>query len=571
HEGSLLLWLLMLNVWMLAVAQFSTHLPQPVMARILAVMGLVSVGFLLFMLLTSNPFERLLPGAADGRDLNPLLQDPGMVFHPPMLYMGYVGFSVAFAFAIAALIGGNLDATWARWTRPWTLAAWIFLTIGIAMGSAWAYYELGWGGWWFWDPVENASFMPWLAGTALIHSLAVTEKRGAFKSWTVLLAIMAFSLSLLGTFLVRSGVLSSVHAFATDPRRGLFILAFLVIVIGGSLTLYAWRAPKVGLGSRFSAVSRESMLLANNVMLVAAMATVLLGTLYPLALDALGLGKISVGPPYFDNVFVPIMTPVLVLMGIGPLARWREAQIPELARRLRWALALTVPAALATGWAAGHISAMATLGFLLAWWIVFSLATHLWEHLKIGAGMGGSVWTRARQLPRATLGMMLAHLGVAAFAFGVSMVKTYEIERDLKMSVGDTTEVAGYVFTYRGVHDLQGPNYAAAQGLIEVTRDGKPVTTLRPEKRLYRVQQNTMTEAAIDPGFTRDLYVSLGEPVEGDAWIVRVYFKPFVDWIWGGCLMMALGGLLAASDRRYRATRRATEATDASSLVGLRT
>ncbi len=322
HEGSLLLWLLMLSVWMLAVAQFSAHLPQPVVARILAVMGLVSVGFLLFMLLTSNPFERLLPGAPDGRDLNPLLQDPGMVFHPPMLYMGYVGFSVAFAFAIAALIGGNLDATWARWTRPWTLAAWIFLTVGIAMGSAWAYYELGWGGWWFWDPVENASFMPWLVGTALIHSLAVTEKRGAFKSWTVLLAIMAFSLSLLGTFLVRSGVLSSVHAFATDPRRGLFILAFLVIVIGGSLTLYAWRAPKVGLGSRFSALSRESMLLANNVLLVAAMATVLLGTLYPLALDALGLGKISVGPPYFDTVFVPMMTPVLLLMGIGPLARW---------------------------------------------------------------------------------------------------------------------------------------------------------------------------------------------------------------------------------------------------------
>jgi len=571
HEGSLLLWLLMLNVWMLAVSQFSTHLPQPVVARILAVMGLVSVGFLLFMLLTSNPFERLLPGAPDGRDLNPLLQDPGMVFHPPMLYMGYVGFSVAFAFAIAALIGGNLDATWARWTRPWTIAAWIFLTVGIAMGSAWAYYELGWGGWWFWDPVENASFMPWLVGTALIHSLAVTEKRGAFKSWTVLLAIMAFSLSLLGTFLVRSGVLSSVHAFATDPKRGLFILAFLVIVIGGSLMLYAWRAPQVGLGSRFSVVSRESMLLGNNVMLVVAMATVLLGTLYPLVLDALNLGKISVGPPYFDSVFVPVMTPVLLLMGIGPLARWREAKIPDLAWRLRWALGLTVPAALATSWAAGHISALATLGFVLAWWIVFSLATHLWEHLKIGAGMGGSAWTRVRQLPRAMLGMMLAHLGVAAFAFGVSMVKTYEIERDLKMAVGDTTELAGYVFTYRGVRDLQGPNYVAAQGLIEVTRDGKAVTTLRPEKRAYRVQQNTMTEAAINTGFTRDLYVSLGEPVDGGAWIVRVYFKPFVDWIWGGCLMMALGGLLAASDRRYRATRRATEATDASSLVRQRT
>jgi cytochrome c-type biogenesis protein CcmF len=570
HEGSLLLWLLMLNIWTLAVSQFSSHLPQPVIARILAVMGLVSVGFLLFMLLTSNPFERLLPGAPDGRDLNPLLQDPGMVFHPPMLYMGYVGFSVAFSFAIAALIGGNLDAAWARWTRPWTTAAWIFLTLGIAMGSAWAYYELGWGGWWFWDPVENASFMPWLVGTALIHSLAVTEKRGAFKSWTVLLAIMAFSLSLLGTFLVRSGVLSSVHAFATDPRRGLFILAFLVIVIGGSLTLYAWRAPQVGLGSRFSPVSRESMLLANNVMLVVAMATVLLGTLYPLALDALGLGKISVGPPYFDNVFVPIMTPVLVLMGIGPLARWREAKIPDLARRLRWALALTVPAALVTGWVRGHVSAMATLGFALAWWIVFSLATDLWERLRVGAGLGGSVLGRLRQLPRAMLGMMLAHLGVAAFAFGVSMVKTYEVERDVKMQTGDTTEIADYVFTWRGVRELQGPNYAAAQGLVEVTRDGKPVATLRPEKRVYRVQQNPMTEAAINTGFTRDLYVSLGEQVDGGAWIVRVYYKPFVDWIWGGCVLMALGGLLAASDRRYRATRRATEATDTSALFAQR-
>jgi cytochrome c-type biogenesis protein CcmF len=566
HEGSLLLWLLMLNLWMLAVARFSKHLPLPVVARILAVMGLVSVGFLLFMLLTSNPFERLLPGAADGRDLNPLLQDPGMVFHPPMLYMGYVGFSVAFAFAIAALIGGTLDATWARWTRPWTTAAWIFLTLGIALGSAWAYYELGWGGWWFWDPVENASFMPWLVGTALIHSLAVTEKRGAFKSWTVLLAIMAFSLSLLGTFLVRSGVLSSVHAFATDPKRGLFILAFLAIVIGGSLVLYAWRAPTVGLGARFSAISRESALLGNNVMLVVAMATVLLGTLYPLVLDALGLGKISVGPPYFETVFVPIMTPVVLLMGIGPLARWREATVPDLAKRMRWALALTVPAALATAWAAGRVSAMATFGFALAWWIVLSVGTDLFERLKVGAGLGGSALSRLRQLPRAMMGMMLAHLGVAAFAFGVSMVKTYEVERDLKMDVGDTTEIAGYVFTYRGVRELQGPNYVAAQGQIDVTRGDKPVTTLKPEKRVYRVQQNPMTEAAIDTGFTRDLYVSLGEPAGGNAWIVRVYYKPFVDWIWGGCVLMALGGLLAATDRRYRATRRAT-AAEATTVV----
>jgi cytochrome c-type biogenesis protein CcmF len=563
HEGSLLLWLLMLSLWALAVAQFSRHLPDLVVARILAVMGLVSVGFLLFMLLTSNPFDRLIPAAPDGRDLNPLLQDPGMVFHPPMLYMGYVGFSVAFAFAIAALIGGNLDATWARWTRPWTTAAWIFLTLGIALGSWWAYYELGWGGWWFWDPVENASFMPWLVGTALIHSLAVTEKRGAFKSWTVLLAIMAFSLSLLGTFLVRSGVLSSVHAFATDPKRGLFILGFLAVVVGGSLTLYAWRAPKVGLGSRFEVVSRESMLLGNNVMLIVAMATVLLGTLYPLVLDALGLGKISVGPPYFEAVFVPIMAPVIFLMGVGPLARWRAAELPDLAKRLRWAAALTVVAALATGWAAGRISAMATLGFLMSWWVVFTVATDLWERVR--PAQGGDMLGRLRMLPRAMVGMMVAHLGIAAFAFGVSMVKTYEVERDVKMDLGDTTEVAGHVFTFRGVREVQGPNYVAAQGLVEVTRNGKAVVTMRPEKRVYRVQQNPMTEAAIDTGFTRDLYVSLGEAVGPSAWIVRVYFKPFVDWIWGGCVLMALGGMLAASDRRYRAPRReAVPGTDRS-------
>jgi cytochrome c-type biogenesis protein CcmF len=557
HEGSLLLWLLMLNIWTLAVATFSRHLPAPVIARILAVMGLISVGFLLFMLITSNPFVRLLPAAADGQDLNPLLQDPGMVIHPPMLYMGYVGFSVAFAFAIAALIGGNLDSTWARWTRPWTTAAWMFLTVGIALGSWWAYYELGWGGWWFWDPVENASFMPWLVGTALIHSLAVTEKRGAFKSWTVLLAIMAFSLSLLGTFLVRSGVLSSVHAFATDPARGLFILAFLVVVIGGSLALYAWRAPQVGLGARFELVSRETLLLGNNVMLVVAMGTVLLGTLYPLALDALGMGKISVGPPYFDSVFVPIMTPLVFLMGIGPLARWKSAELPSLAKRLRWAAVLTVIMALVTGWLAGRISAMATLGFMMSWWIVFSVATDLLERVRPASVEASNLLARLRLVPRTMWGMWTAHLGIAAFAFGVSMVNTYGVERDVKMEMGDTVEVAGYVFTYRGVRDLEGPNYTAAQGLVEVTRNGKPVARMLPEKRLYRVQQNPMTEAAINTGFTRDLYVSLGEPVgNNNAWVVRVYFKPFIDWIWGGCLLMALGGGLAATDRRYRATSR---------------
>src|SRR6185369_12185042 len=399
------------------------------------------------MLTTSNPFERLIEVPVDGNDLNPLLQDPGMVVHPPMLYMGYVGFSVAFSFAVAALIGGQLDATWARWTRPWTTAAWCFLTVGIALGSLWAYYVLGWGGWWFWDPVENASFMPWLAGTALIHSLAVTEKRGAFKSWTVLLAIVAFSLSLLGTFLVRSGVLSSVHAFATDPRRGLFILAFLALVVGGSLTLYAWRAPKVGLGARFGLLSRETLLLANNVLFVVAMLSVLLGTLYPLLLDALGLGKISVGPPYFDSVFFPLMAPVVFLMGVGPLARWKQAELPDLARRLKWAAAVAVVAALLTAWLAGGVTLGATLGFLMSFWIVASIVTDLWERLH-GGGIAG-IAARARLLPRAMLGMLLAHLGVAVFAFGVSMVRGYEVERDLRMAPGDTTEVAGFLFNFR--------------------------------------------------------------------------------------------------------------------------
>jgi len=558
HEGSMLLWLLMLCGWTLAVARFSSRLPQPVVARILAVMGWLSVGFLLFTLVTSNPFDRLSPVPADGRDLNPLLQDPGMIFHPPMLYMGYVGFSVAFAFAVAALIGGNLDATWARWTRPWTTAAWIFLTLGIALGSWWAYYELGWGGWWFWDPVENASFMPWLVGTALIHSLAVTEKRGAFKSWTVLLAIMAFSLSLLGTFLVRSGVLSSVHAFATDPRRGLFILAFLAVVIGASLALYAWRAPKVGLGARFALVSRETLLLSNNVLLMVAMGAVLLGTLYPLLLDALGLGKISVGPPYFDTVFVPLMTPLVVLMGVGPLARWKQAEVPDLARRLRWAAGSAVVATLLTEWLHGNITWLASLGLLMAFWIIASVLTDLWERVRPAGGMRASVLQRLRLLPRALVGMAVAHIGVALFIFGVTMVKSFEVERDVKMNVGDTTEVAGYTFTFRGAQDITGPNYRAAQGLVVVTKNGREVAQMQPEKRIYRVQQNPMTEAAIDTGLTRDLYVSLGNAAEGDAWVVRVYYKPFVSWIWGGCIVMALGGLVAATDRRYRVAKRET-------------
>jgi cytochrome c-type biogenesis protein CcmF len=559
HEGSMLLWLLMQAGWALAVARFSRNLPLPVLARILGVMGWLSVGFLLFTLLTSNPFDRLVPAAADGRDLNPLLQDPGMVFHPPMLYMGYVGFSVAFAFAVAALIGGNLDTAWARWTRPWTTAAWISLTLGIALGSWWAYYELGWGGWWFWDPVENASFMPWLVGTALIHSLAVTEKRGAFKAWTVLLAIAAFSLSLLGTFLVRSGVLSSVHAFATDPRRGLFILGFLALVIGASLALYAWRAPKVGLGARFEIVSRETFLLANNVLLVVATAAVLLGTLYPLLLDALGLGKISVGPPYFDTVFVPLMAPLVVLMGVGPLARWRQAALPELASRLKWAFGAAVVLAVITELIEGRISWLGGLGLFLAYWVLASVLTDVWERIKPAGGVRSSAWFRLRQLPRAMVGMLIAHLGVGVFIFGVSMVKTFEIERDVKMDIGETSEIAGYVFTFRGVREVQGPNYQAAEGLIVLSRDGKELAQLRPQKRVYRVQQNPMTEADIRSRLTGDIYVSLGQATgEGKAWVVRLYYKPFVTWIWGGCVLMALGGGLAASDRRYRARREQT-------------
>jgi cytochrome c-type biogenesis protein CcmF len=548
HEGSLLLWLLMLQVWTLGVAMFSRHLPDAMVVRLLSVLAWVATGFLLFMLLTSNPFERLWPVPPDGRDLNPLLQDPGMVIHPPMLYMGYVGFSVAFAFAVAALLSGELDARWARWTRPWTTAAWVFLTLGIALGSWWAYYELGWGGWWFWDPVENASFMPWLVGTALIHSLAVTEKRGAFKAWTVLLAILAFSLSLLGTFLVRSGVLSSVHAFATDPRRGLFILAFLGVAVGGALALYAWRAPRVGLGGRFALFSRETLLLVNNVLLLVATAAVLLGTLYPLALDALGLGKISVGAPYFEAVFAPLMAPALFLMAVGPLVRWRQAELPPLVQRLRWALAVAIGVAVLSAWGAGRIGWQAVLGFAAAYWIVLSIVV---DWLPPGSSWPDR-WRRLRARPRAEWGMWLAHAGIAVFIIGVVMVKNYEQERDVQVRTGDTVTLAGYEFRFLGVQDVQGPNYQAARGTVEVRRGEKLLATLLPEKRVYRVQQNPMTEAAIDSGPTRDLYVALGEALDDGSWTLRVYLKPFIVWIWGGCLLMGLGGALAASDARYR-------------------
>ncbi|WP_374691125.1 heme lyase CcmF/NrfE family subunit [Accumulibacter sp.] len=555
HEGSLLLWVLMLVLWALAVALLSRQLPDHMVARVLGVLGLVSAGFLLFILLTSNPFERLLPGAEEGRDLNPLLQDPGLIFHPPMLYMGYVGFSVAFAFAIAALLSGQLDAAWARWSRPWTTAAWIFLTLGIALGSWWAYYELGWGGWWFWDPVENASFMPWLVGTALVHSLAVTEKRGSFKNWTVLLAISAFSLSLLGTFLVRSGVLTSVHAFATDPRRGIFILVFLVAVIGSSLALFAWRAPKVGLGGRFALLSRESLLLTNNVLLVVACASVLLGTLYPLLIDALGAGKLSVGPPYFDSVFVPLMLPAVFLMGVAPFVRWKQANLGELARTLRWAFLAAALVGVAAPFVAGEWKPLVALSLLLAAWIVCSTLLNVGERVRATRAGQALLPTLGRQ-PRSFYGMHLAHLGIAVFIVGAAMVGGYQTEKDVRMDIGDTVSVGGYVFRFNGVRQQQGPNYRGLVGDVDLIRDGRTLRKMFPEKRFYVASSMPMTEAAIDTGLTRDVYVSLGEPIDKSrpeaAWAVRVYHKPFVDWIWGGCVLMAIGGLVAMSDRRYR-------------------
>jgi cytochrome c-type biogenesis protein CcmF len=550
HEGSLLLWVFMLTVWMVAVSLFSNHLPDEMVGRVLAVMAMISTGFLLFMLLTSNPFVRQFPVPPDGRDLNPLLQDPAMVAHPPMLYMGYVGFCVAFAFAIAALIGGRLDATWARWSRPWTTVAWMFLTCGIALGSFWAYYELGWGGWWFWDPVENASFMPWLVGTALIHSLAVTEKRGGFKSWTVLLAIAAFSLSLLGTFLVRSGVLTSVHAFATDPKRGIFILGFLTLVIGGSLVLYAWRARQVGLGSKFEVVSRESFLLTNNVLLIVAAGSVLLGTLYPLFIDALNLGKLSVGPPYFNSVFVPLMAPAMFLIGVGPIARWKQVKLPELAVRLRWAFMISVLTGILLPFVIGGWKWRASLGLVLAFWIVATVVQNLWSRIRTTTG-GLSFLGKLKATPRSYYGMQLAHVGVAVFIAGVTVVTNYQSERDVKMNIGDTVSVGGYQFRLNNLAKVQGPNYQAVRADIEVTKAGSPVAMMHPEKRAFTVAQNVTSETAIDRSILRDLYLSLGDEVEGGAWTVRVYHKPLVNWIWGGALLMAIGGGFAVTDRRY--------------------
>ncbi len=562
HEGSLLLWVLMLSGWSAAVAVFSAKLPRELLARVLGVLGLISIGFILFTQITSNPFERLLPFfPLDGRDLNPLLQDIGLIIHPPMLYMGYVGFAVAFAFVVAALLGGRLDSAWARWSRPWTTVAWGFLTLGIALGSWWAYYELGWGGWWFWDPVENASFMPWLAGTALIHALAATEKRGVFRAWTVLLAIAAFSLSVLGTFLVRSGVLTSVHAFATDPDRGLFVLVLLALITGGALTLLVIRAHAIKSEGRFEPVSRETAILGNNLLLVGACAVVFTGTLFPLLVDVLGMGKISVGPPYFNTLFVPLTLALLLLLGVGPLLRWKADGAERHMRRL---------APVSVGCAVVGF-ALPLLAAEYRFMVGLSLALVLWVVAGVVADLAGRVrhkprpWAALTSLPRGFLGMHLAHLGVVVCVTGVAVTSAYSIERDLRMAVGETATVGPYHFTLEALKDVTGPNYTATGATIRVTdaNDGL-LTVMHPQKRIYTVQQMPMSEVALDPGLTRDLYVALGEPVGEDAWAVRIYYKPFVRWLWLGAVFMALGGFMAISDRRYRLalTRRQTSASE---------
>jgi cytochrome c-type biogenesis protein CcmF len=552
HEGSLLLWELILTMWIAAVAIFSKRLPLVFKARVLAVLGWISAGFLLFILFTSNPFGRLIPSAAEGLDLNPLLQDFGLIIHPPMLYMGYVGFSVAFAFAVAALLGGEINRDWVRWSRPWTLVAWAFLTIGISLGSWWAYYELGWGGWWFWDPVENASFMPWLVGTALIHSQAVTEKRGAFGNWTILLALSAFSLSLLGTFLVRSGVLTSVHAFASDPTRGVFILAYLAVVVGGSLTLYAARAPKMIQGGGFAGLSRETFLLLNNLVFTVMAAMVLTGTLYPLLIDALGAGKISVGPPYFGLLFSWLLVPIVLAIPIGIYIRWQQDDAGRLAGKLRWPLLISLVGGIGTWVIEPEIALIAIVGVTGGLWVIVGSLFYVAE-----------IATKKNhfRLPASVLAMTLAHVGLGIFLIGVSFTSSLSSEKHLRMAAGDQYQMAGYTFEFAGISLVRGPNYMADEGEFIVTRDDQEVTRLYSQKRRYAQGGNAMTEAAIDPGFTRDLYVSLGEPLDenGAAWAVRIYHKPFIRWIWLGSIFMLAGGMLAATNKRYRRKIKASE------------
>ncbi|OOF04801.1 heme lyase CcmF/NrfE family subunit [Salinivibrio sp. MA607] len=566
HEGSLLLWVLVQALWTVAVAVFSRGMPLSSVARVLAVMGMISVGFLLFIILTSNPFDRTLPYfPVDGRDLNPLLQDPGLIVHPPILYMGYVGFSVAFAFAIGSLLAGRLDTAWARWSRPWTTAAWLFLTLGIALGSWWAYYELGWGGWWFWDPVENASFMPWLAGTALMHSLAVTEKRGTFKAWTVLLAISAFSLSLLGTFLVRSGVLVSVHSFASDPARGLFILGFLVVVIGGSLLLYALRASEIRGNTKVSLISRENALLVNNTLLMTALVIVLIGTLLPLVHKQIGLGSVSIGEPFFNFLFAWLMLPFAFFLGIGPLIRWKRDKLSTLAKPM---LASGI-AAVALGIGsiallADSFKAMAAMGVTMALWITF---LHGYE-LHLRATHRHPFRVGIKKLGRSHWAMVLGHIGLAITIIGVAMVENYDIERDVKMAPGSSVTLQGYTFNFTDLSEKQGPNYQAYVASFDVYHGERFINHLEAEKRFYSVQSSMMTEATIDRGLTRDLYIAMGEELPDGAWAMRLYYKPFVRWIWFGAIVMSLGGALAISDKRYRFRRKSISSTATSEAKG---
>ncbi len=545
HEGSLLLWVLILSCWTIGVAYLSKNLPEIFAARVLGVLGLLNFGFLLFTLLTSNPFERLWPIPFDGNDLNPLLQDIGLAIHPPILYIGYVGFSVAYAFAVAAMLSGKLDQKWARWTRPWTTAAWLFLTVGIGLGSWWAYYELGWGGWWFWDPVENASFMPWLIGTALIHSLAVTEKRGLFKSWTLLLSVTAFSLSLLGTFLVRSGILISVHAFATDPERGLFILIFLTIVIGGALSLYAYKAPKMDENVGFNAFSRETFLLLNNVLLVVATTLILIGTLSPLVMEVLNLGKISIGPPWFEIAVMVPMLPLLVLVPMGMHSLWINQESEGLYKKLRFPLlAAVISGFIITSFLYGRVGLLLTIGLITALWIMFASFVSF-----------KSQWLlfRSKQsLNRSITGMSLAHFGLGVFVFGVTIVSAFNIEADRSISVGNSISVAGYEYKLNAINEVDGPNYRAIEAEIDVYQNNEFLAQLRPQKRTYIVQQSPMTEAAILAKWNKDLFIALGDSLGNEAWSIRVQYKPMIRWIWIGCIVMALGGMIAISDRRYR-------------------
>jgi len=545
HEGSVLLWILILAAWSAAVAFYSRSLPEKFVARVIGVLGLLSIGFMLFALLTSNPFDRLIPAAADGGDLNPLLQDPGMAFHPPLLYVGYVGFSVAFAFAIAAMLSGDMDPRWSKWTRPWTTMAWVFLTLGIALGSWWAYYELGWGGWWFWDPVENASFMPWLVGTALLHSLAVAEKRGLFKSWTLLLAIAAFSLSLVGTFLVRSGIIVSVHAFATDPARGIFILRFLGIVVFGALALYAWRAPSLDSDAGFKPNSRETFLLLNNVLLVIATTVVFIGTLAPLVFELLDAGKISIGPPWFEIAFLIPMLPLIFLMGLGIHTSWRHQQGPLLSGKLKLpAIVSVVLGILIPGIVYGRFGLMVSVGTIAAFWIIITAAIDPVRSWRRAHGTAG--------ITRSMLGMSIAHFGVGLFVLGVTLVSAFNVEADMAMRSGETIDAAGHQIELRELRQVEGPNYSAIEGSIEVRKDGQFVAEIRPQKRQYLVQKNWMTEADIVVSWNRDLFVALGDQIGNDTWSVRIQYKPMIRFIWFGALIMALGGLVAASDRRYR-------------------